>query len=247
MAKKNNKQPKKQKSKIQFLGNPERYGKPITSKQMAAERQKLRTAANTARRAATKISDPNLAGLKASLESYAAAAEEIAKNSVVRSKAAYKQPQVRVRSLYEKLQEANKGGKTIRSQTTKKALKDEANRVQRTNEIFKATMNTQAGASNASRDVTKIFWVATQKYWRGVKNPDDRINAIIAGTGSRDIFEARQTVMEQYSIGNDLDLILKGDWDTLKRNGWSDDELNSLIDIAANGDFYSYLMERYGL
>lgn len=221
--------------------------KKITSKQMAAERQKLRNAANSAIKKAKKMKDPEQAGQQKALLAYAAAAKSIAKQSVLHSKTAYMGAQTQVRELYDKLQNINRGGSIIRSHYTKKALADEANRQSRLNDVFKVTMNAVSGASDPGRAQSKIFWAATQKYWRGIKDPNARLEAIVAGTGATDIFDAQEIIMNKYGIHDDASLIREGKWDQLKIHGWTDDEINQLRRIDNGNDFYEVMMDHYGL
>lgn len=93
-----------------------------------------------------------------------------------------------------------------------------------------------------TREESALFFSETKKFWQGSATPRERLQRITLGTKTSNIMEAYESVMQSSGIKDMLDqynAAMNGDYDLLKKAGWTDDEIQELKDyddLGSKGD-----------
>ena len=156
--------------------------------------------------------------------------EKKAEESLIGKKGTKKEREQRAKEALKTLKKSEVT--KARKETSVSALRKAKATRQRQEKMFEAKLKngtiTQAEAG--------LFFSETANLWRGAATPHERLQKITVGTGSANIMEAYKKVMsevferETEKTLEEYNAAMNGDYDILKKFGWTDEEINDLMD-----------------
>lgn len=217
-----------------------------TSKQLAAQRQKLKRAAKTIRKRleAADLSVRDVA-IRNKLEREAERLERYVAESKVGRKGTAEERSARINKAYNKLKQQEQSATIAKKQLTKKGLEIQRSKIERQERIMSLEMSMRAKQGRGSI-LDQVFWAKTHKIWRGAGSPEERYAMITEYFGTDSISEARDMIVQaSKQVQYEIELLEARNWKKLKEIGFTDGEIAEAKHYDSMGKLYRYILNRY--